>query len=64
VKPSPGPERADRLRRGERGEAAKASKKAYHTPELTVYGPVSRLTRSGGSVNLPDAGQTMRMPCL
>jgi hypothetical protein len=43
---------------------AKSGKKAYRTPTLIEYGPISRLAQSGGTVSLADAGQSMRMSCL
>jgi hypothetical protein len=45
-------------------EPGKARKKPYRAPTLTEYGPVQRLTQSGGSVSLADGSQAMRMPCL
>jgi hypothetical protein len=45
-------------------EPEKSLKKPYRTPTLTEYGPVQRLTHTGGSVDLADGSQSMRMPCL
>jgi hypothetical protein len=45
-------------------EPAKTRKKPYQTPMLIEYGPVQRLTQTGGSISLADGSASMRMPCL
>jgi hypothetical protein len=51
---------------GDPRRPVKSSKESYRTPTLTEYGPVQRLTGTGGTIDLADGGQSMRMPagCL
>lgn len=48
-----------------RAEAANASKRRYQRPALIEYGPISKLTRSGGLTRSESASPMMRlMACL
>jgi hypothetical protein len=48
-----------------RPEAAKPARRQYRKPLLVEYGPISKLTRSGGRTrNEPTAPMRRVMPCL
>ena len=42
----------------------KVAKKPYASPQLTEYGTVEKLTRSGGSTRAEGLQAAMRMRCL
>lgn len=39
-------------------------KRQYHRPELVEYGPISKLTRSGGSTRTEATAPRMMTACL
>jgi hypothetical protein len=46
-----------------RSEPARRAKRPYEKPRLVDYGPVSKLTMSGGTT-IADSGNNMMQPCL